>query len=249
MLEDPAGDDDGPGKYVYPTDPIYERASFDLRKLTVSPGKDTTEFRVRLGAKIKDPWRSKEWDGNGFSLQMIFVFLDTTPGQGRTEGVPGLNVQFDPKAAWDKVVILSPQPAKRIRSEINGKAASIAEDVVIPIKTRARGKEIIAVVSTKDLGGVPVAGWGYQVVVQSNEGYPASTDVLTRKINEYEGPHRFGGGSDYDCDPHVLDVLVAPAKGSDAEKVGQHTVLSAHTCDAEGKGKRAVLPMVVPAQR
>ena len=247
VLEDPAGDDDGPGKYVYPTDPVYARGSFDLRKVTVSPGGDTTEFKVRLGSKIKDPWRSKEWDGNGFSLQMVFVFLDTTPGKGRTEGIPGLNVSFDPKTAWDKVVILSPQPAKRIRSEISGKAPGLSADVVVPVKTRARGKDLVGVVTTKDLGGAPQATWGYQVVVQSNEGYPASTDVLTRKVNEYEGPHRFGGGNDYDCDPHALDMLVAPARGTDAEKAGQHKVLGAHTCDAEGKGVQAVLPMVVPA--
>jgi len=249
VLEDPSGDDNGPGAYVYPTDPVYERGSFDLRKVTISPDGATTEIKVRLGSKIKDPWRSKEWDGNGFSLQMVFLFLDTTPGKGRTEGVPGLNVSFDPKSAWDKVVILSPQPAKRIRSEIQGKAPGLAVDVVVPVKTRARGKELIAVVGTGDLGGTPLATWGYQVVVQSNEGYPGSTDVLTRKINEYEGPHRFGGGSDYDCDPHALDVLVAPAQGSDAEKAGQHRVLGAFTCDDEGKGKRAVLPMVVPANR
>ncbi len=249
VLEDPAGDDNGPGTFVYPTDPVYERGTFDLRKLTVKPGGDSTEFTVRMGRKVKDPWRSKEWDGNGFSLHMVFIFLDTTPGKGRTEGVPGLNVTFDPAAGWEKVVILSPQPPKRIRSEIQGKAAGLAADVVIPIKTRSRGKEIVGVVDTKDLGGAPTAQWGYQVVVQSNEGYPASTDVLTRKVNEYEGPHRFGGGNDYDCDPHALDVLVSPARGSDGEKAGQHKVLGAYKCDEEGKGTQAVLPMIVPAKR
>ena len=215
----------------------------------MSPRGDSTEFTVTLGHKIIDPWRSKDWDGNGFSLQMIFIFLDTIPGKGRTEGVPGLNVTFDPNAGWDKVVILSPQPAKRIRSEIAGKAPKLSADVVVPVKTRASGKAIVGVVDTKDLGGAPTAQWGYQVVVQSNEGYPASTDVLTRKVNEYEGPHRFGGGSDYDCDPHALDILVSPARGADDEKAGQHKVLGAHTCDEQGQGTRAVLPMIVPAKR
>ncbi len=251
VLEDPSGDDDGSGKVVYPTDAVYERGSFDLRKLTVDVDGDDTKLSIRLGTKVKDPWNSKEWDGNGFSVQMVFVFLDTDgkPGSGFDRGLPGLNVTFDPAGAWDRVVVLSPQPPKRIRSEIEQKAGEFAKAIVIPRKTRARGKEIFGLVKTADLGGKPTAGWGYQVVVQSNEGYPSPTDFLTRKVNEYEGPHRFGGGSDYDCDPHAIDILVAPAKGTDAEKAGQHEVLGAHVCKPDGSGTQAVLPMIVPARR
>jgi hypothetical protein len=40
--------------------------------------------------------------------------------------------------------------------------------------------------------------------------------LLTRKVNEYEGQHRFGGGNDGDCDAHVMDVLEsASAKQAD----------------------------------
>ncbi len=249
VLHDPSGDDRGPGGYVYPTDPIYEKGSFDLRKVTISSQGDQAEIRVRLGAKIKDPWRSKEWGGNGFSLQMVFLFVDSVPGQGHTAGIPGLNVTFDPKAGWDKVVIISPQPAKRLRSEAAGKAPAMAADVVIPRITRARGKDLVATVDLADLGSAPSPTWGYQAIVQSNEGYPGKGDLLTRKVNEYEGPHRFGGGHDGDCDPHVFDMLAPPARGEDAEKGTQRAILGAHTCDAEGAGERAVLPMVVPAQR
>ena len=49
--------------------------------------------------------------------------------------------------------------------------------------------------------------WKYQVFMQSNEGFPADDDLLTRRVNEFEGQHRFGGGTDYDCDPHVMDML------------------------------------------
>ena len=52
--------------------------------------------------------------------------------------------------------------------------------------------------------------------MQSNEGFPARTDLLTRKVNEYEGQHRFGGGTDTDCDPHVMDLLAGDAVGDAA---------------------------------
>ena len=68
-----------------------------------------------------------------------------------------------------------------------------------------------------ELGGGDPATWRYQVVVQSNEGFPEKTDLLTRKVNEFEGQHRFGGGTDFDCDPHVMDILGDPAQLADYE--------------------------------
>jgi hypothetical protein len=65
--------------------------------------------------------------------------------------------------------------------------------------------------------------------MQSNEGFPAKTDLLTRKVNEYEGQHRFGGGTDYDNDPHVIDILVPPGRGEADEAARQHTILGAYT--------------------
>jgi len=82
------------------------------------------------------------------------------------------------------------------------------------------------------LGEGDPATWGYQVIMQSNEGFPAGTDLLTRKVNEFEGQHRFGGGTDYDCDPHVMDIL------------GDHAWLK-YECNDDGSAKKlAVLEMV-----
>ncbi len=71
--------------------------------------------------------------------------------------------------------------------------------------------------SSDDLGGGDPASWGYQVVMQSNEGFPDKADLLTRKVNEFEGQHRFGGGTDYDCDPHVMDILAGAGTGDASE--------------------------------
>jgi len=86
--------------------------------------------------------------------------------------------------------------------------------------------------------------WGIQVVMQSNEGFPSGTDLLTRPVNEFEGAHRFGGGSDYNCDPHVLDMLAGAATGEDSEQSAQHTALGTFTCDDSGEGTIATIPMI-----
>ncbi len=242
VLEDPSGDDKGPGSYTYPTHSVYKPKSFDLRKLTVLDKGTNVEFRVEVGARIGDPWRSKEWDGNGFSLQFVQIYIDTTAGRGFTKPLPGLGAaRFAATQAWDKVVLISPQGKAKLSSELKYKARKMRADVIIPKSTRARGKKLIAVVNKRDLGGPPNKSWGLQAVVQSNEGFAKGRDILTRRVNEIRGEHRFGGGHDSDCDPHVIDIFAGAAKGEASEAKAQYETL-AYTCGS----KIATLPMVYP---
>ncbi|PIE17100.1 MAG: hypothetical protein CSA66_06760 [Proteobacteria bacterium] len=232
-FKDAKGDDNGPGSYTYPTDTVYTKGSFDLRKVALEDDGDEIEVTVEVGAKIKDPWDSKAWDGNGFSLQMVFIFLDTKAG-GHTKTIPGLNVDFAAGHEWDKVLIISPQGNTRVQSEINSKAKDLKGDIVLPLKVKARGKKLVASFPKDKVGGGVSKSWGYQVLMQSNEGFPDKTDLLTRKVNEYGGGHRFGGGCDYDWDPHVMDML------------GEQADLKAYTCKSKTDGKRAAIKMVKP---
>jgi carbohydrate-binding DOMON domain-containing protein len=232
-FKDPTGDDNGPGKYVYPTDPVYKPGSFDLTGLKISVKGDQVTFAADVASEIENPWSMP--DPANFSVQMIFVFVDNAKG-GFTKGVPGLNVQFAKDEGWDKVVVLSPQPAGRVKAEFRDKAADIAGAVVVPEETTAAGKTIQGTVPLAALGGDPKK-WAVQVVVQSNEGFPDKLDVLTRKVNEYEGQHRFGGGNDGDCDPHAIDVLAGKAAGDKSEVEEQHKMLS-HVCNDDGTAKQ-----------
>jgi len=251
-IADPKGDDKGTGKYTYPTDAVYKKGSFDITSFEVKEKGDEVEFLIGVNAKIEDPWNSKAWGGNGFSVQMAFIHIDRDhkPRSGHEAGLAGTNVKFAEESWWDKVIIVSAQGATRVNSEVDLKAKEVKGDVIVPIKTSARGKSLVALVKKSDLGGAPAKGWGYQVLMQSNEGFPAKTDLLTRKVNEYEGQHRFGGGTDYDCDPHVVDLLMAPGKGGNDEAEAQHKVLGAYSCGedpANAAGyKLAVVPMVYP---
>jgi len=244
---DPIGDDKGPGTYTYPTDAVYKPGAFDITEFEVVPGASQTEFRVTVRTRIEDPWDSPAWGGNGFSVQMAFIHIDTDhkKGSGVQDGLPGTNVRFAEDEAWDRVVIISPQGATRVNSEIGLKAAQWKDRIIVPKVTRASGKTLIAVVENAKLGGAPQTSWGYQVLMQSNEGFPAKTDLLTRKVNEFEGQHRFGGGSDYDNDPHVIDIIVPP--GGDAAKK-QYEILSKYKKDTKEPKPEdlAVVPMVYP---
>ena len=244
VFQDPIGDDDGPGKYLYPTDPVYKPGSFDLTELRVSETEGKVTFAVSVNSDLEDPWSMPA--PAAFSVQMAFIHIQTEKGGrgGFTKGLPGTNVQFVPEDAWNKVVILSPQPAGRVRAEAKQKAGDLAASIVVPAQTVGKGRTISATVDKKDLGEGDVARWGYQVVMESNEGFPDKTDLLTRKVNEYEGQHRFGGGNDGDCDPHVIDVLAGKAAGGKSEIEEQHRML-AYECNADGTAKKlATLKMV-----
>lgn len=233
VFDDPKGDDNGPGNYVYPTDGVYKPGSFDITKVTVKKNGDQAEFAVDVNSSLEDPWGM----GGGFSVQMIFIFIKNAPG-GHADSPPGLNVQFAPGSEWNKVVILSPQKKARVVGEAQQKAPKLAADIAVPNTTRGSSRTIKGSVPLSELGGDGnVDGWAYQVVMQSNEGFPAAGDLLTRKVNEYEGQHRFGGGNDGDCDPHAMDVLDGPgAKQSD---------MLAYTCGASGESvKPATLKMI-----
>jgi carbohydrate-binding DOMON domain-containing protein len=229
---DPTGDDNGPGKYTYPTDQVYKPGSFDLTKLSVTESGGNVDFAVDVNSALEDPWGM----GTGFAVQMVFIFIKTGPG-GHTDTPPGVNAQFAPGDEWNKMVVLSPQRKARVVSEANAKTGAMAKDIVVPNITRGSGRTIRGSVPLAELGGGNVETWGYQVVMQSNEGFPAGKDFLTRKVNEFEGQHRFGGGNDGDCDPHVMDVLDGPgAKQAD---------MLAYECGPDGKSvKMATLKMI-----
>jgi len=231
VFKDPTGDDKGPGNYTYPTDGVYKPGSFDITQFRAKASGGKLDVEVSVNANLEDPWRM----GGGFSVQMVFVFIDTKEG-GHTEGLPGLNIQFAPNSAWEKVIILSPQPAARVRNEVAQKAGALKGDVIVPARTRGSGRTLSAQVDLKEIGEGDPSKWGWQVVMQSNEGFPAGTDLLTRKVNEYEGQHRFGGGTDTDCDPHVMDIL----GDMDAQKAQL-----AYECNPDGTAKqKATLKMV-----
>lgn len=233
VFDDPKGDDKGPGTYTYPTDAVYKPGSFDLTKLSVSKSGSNVDFAVDVNSALEDPWSM----GTGFAVQMVFIFIKTGDG-GHADTPPGVNAKFAAGNEWNKVVVLSPQRKARVVGEATAKTGAMAKDIVVPNITRGSGRTIKGAVPLSELGGDGnVDGWGYQVVMQSNEGFPAGSDFLTRKVNEYEGQHRWGGGNDADCDPHVMDVL----EGPDAKQAD----MLAYECGPDGASvKTATLKMI-----
>ena len=233
VFDDPKGDDNGPGTYTYPTDAVYRPGSFDITRFEAKKSGDQVDFAVDVASNLEDPWGM----GVGFSVQMIFVFVKNMDG-GHADVPVGLNVQFAKGQEWNKLVILSPQKRARVLGEVAIKAAQFKSDILVPNITKGSNRTIRGSIPIADLGGDGnVDAWGYQVLMQSNEGFPDPDSLLARKVNEYEGQHRFGGGNDGNCDPHVMDILESPT-ASQKDQL-------AYTCGPNGESvKKATLQMM-----
>lgn len=241
-FKDPAGDDIGPGTYTYPTDSVYKKGSFDLLGFSMKASGERFNIDVQVNSTLEDPWKY----GVGFSTQMIFVFidLDNKKGSGFTDGIPGSNIKFFDEQAWDKCIIISPQTQSRIKTEIAAKAKNMASSIIVPVKTKGSGKTISTSIAMNEIGTGDPTKWGYQIVMLGNEGFPSGGDLLSRRVNEYGGQHKFGGGNDEDCDPNVLDLFAGKGIGSLDEVRLQRSMLAYQCPSGSRPGKTATLTMV-----
>ncbi|MDO9576427.1 MAG: glucodextranase DOMON-like domain-containing protein [Candidatus Cloacimonadales bacterium] len=224
-FQDPKGDDKGPGNYVYPTDPIYVAGSFDLIKAEIEDRGEEIDFKITFNAPVTFNW------GDFWDVQQLQVYLDFdhVAGSGHTETIPGTQVLVDAADAWEKVVFIDPHTVPKINGEIGLKAANLKNDIVLPTKIKPIGKSLKATVKKSDLGvamDADISTWGYGILMLSATGFPGDWLVLMRRVNEYEGQHRFGNGSDGAGDPNVMDMFVDNADGSDDEADIQYDMLN-----------------------
>jgi len=226
-MDDPAGDDYGPGTYVYPTHKAFVPGLFDLTHFKVSHDAEYVYFDATF-REVTNPWNAPE----GFSHQLINIYIDTTPGAGRTDTLrKGALVAFERRHAWDLFIkalgwggcrVFTAQDTAEARGISDGLSANVLAD----------GKTVRIAVP-KAIIGEPGKGWGYYVLVGSQDAFG---DDDFRPVMEKAGSWTFGGGTDLDIDPNVIDML-APARG----RSSQERLLGSYNAE---KGTLAVLTPV-----
>jgi carbohydrate-binding DOMON domain-containing protein len=103
-VDDPAGDDFGPGTYKYPTDKTFYpyKGLFDIIKFKII--RDMDEYVLFFTFKnITDPWEGKF----NFSLPLLELYIDNIKGGSVDLFKDGANVRLDPKYPWDKLIKIS----------------------------------------------------------------------------------------------------------------------------------------------
>jgi hypothetical protein len=250
-LEDPHGDDDGPGSYVYPSDNDYPRGCFDLERLEVRREADAVVFEVTLATAVRRPPQVRRTNAqqidleNGVYVQNVDIYIDTDgdPTTGITEAIPGRNVTLDGATPWDKAVVLTPLPFA-VRSMLSDWRPAFR--VLVPSNVTTRGATVVARVPVAELGE-PQRKWGYAVMI-TGALWEESFDAVGRLVGSYRKnaftmpvftvpEARIIGGADLsNYHPWVMDILTG-------EGQSQRRILSSYD---EKRERLAAVPMVYP---
>lgn len=214
-MNDPKGDDYGPGTYKYPIDSIFDpkKEHFDLVKFSLSAERNNYYFDMTF-PRVTNPWGSPE----GFSHTMVQIYISDDTGTGRIEPFKaGSNVLFDLSNPWrylikvvsfNKTAIYWSSDYDGFEGRSEGVAAGLRPD-----------KKTIRVTVPKSLLPGDPYQWKYYVLVGSQDG---SGPDNFRVVKAATGQYNFGGGTDTDYSPNVIDML-APA-GEQEAMLGSYSV-------------------------
>ncbi|MEM1833868.1 MAG: glucodextranase DOMON-like domain-containing protein [Thermosphaera sp.] len=214
-MDDPVGDDDGPGGYTYPSNPVFAPGVFDLTKFQVVDAGDKVVFTITFRNLGGNPWGGP----NGWSLQQVHVYIHTTLSGGRTDTY-GLNVNIAGKHAWHMALLVAPGWGTDA-VPLGEKTGIYYYDKELPT---AQGGEFKAYADTGNnriIVEVPktmlydvenIDKWIYVVAVTSHDGYAPSK---IRSFTVGGGEWAVGVPSDYALAvlngvlPYVLDLLAS----------------------------------------
>lgn len=215
-MEDPAGDDCGPGAYVYPTHKAFVRGLFDLTRFRVSYDPEYVYFDATF-QEITNPWNAPE----GFSHQLVNIYIDSERAAGRTDTLrEGARVSFHKKHGWDLFIkALGWGGCRAFTSRDTAEARGISDGLSASVL--ADGKTVRIAVP-RSVIGEPQRSWGYYVLIGSQDAFG---DDDFRPVMDKAGPWVFGGGSDLDVDPNVIDMLAQPrGRASQGRMLGSYSV-------------------------
>nr|WP_204989811.1 glucodextranase DOMON-like domain-containing protein [Sporohalobacter salinus] len=224
-MDDPVGDDYGPGTYVYPTSEQFApfEGVFDLMKFRVSEEDSNYIFRFKFDT-ITNPWHAPF----GFSHQLIQVYIDNQDSGATTVFKKGANIKFSEAAPWNKLIKITGWNVKIFDYQDD---PSQEIEPVAEVEARALQNEqtIQVQIPKKMIGDLNSAQ--YYVLIGSLDGF--SYDNY-RPVTKEVGEWKFGGGTDTQYNPNVLDVLVPEDKS-------QKEVLSKY--DSEEKRLATLYPV------
>jgi flagellar hook assembly protein FlgD len=198
VITDPAGDDYGPGTYLYPLDGVFTAGSYDITKFTVQEVGSKVRFAVEIAGEITDPWGS----GAGFSLQSIDIYIDKdgVAGSGSTSALERRNVEFSPASAWEYCVWSAPPFDDFQTHVVSATGSTYYSGVTVSVDQAA---DVVTVDVPKSIIGTPASTWRYVVLMLGQAGYdPGRVRPVARDVTQWG----FGGGDDGQWDANVIDL-------------------------------------------
>jgi glucoamylase len=227
-MTDPAGDDNGPGTYQYPTSSDFAGGSFDLTRYQVLSDGTYAYLRVTLSTLVPTFGVL-----DGAQLLDVYVHVPGATSTSTAAAFASRNYSIAPSGAWNQ------------RIEVQGFASPVwvnasGGTVGTPLVLPNGGDKTITVALPESAFGTPASGWGFSVVLTGQDGF--SSDQA-RAFTSTPGSFSFGvcasGGTAPVCSvdpntvPKAVDVIT-PAGVSQATELNPSL------------GPVAIQPAVVP---
>lgn len=205
-MDDPVGDDNGPGTYLYPTH--YQFAPYqgllDITNLKIEGTGERIRFQVRFG-ELTNPWNGPL----GFSHHLIQIYIDHRPGGGTAPLIPGAKVVFSPKASWDTLLKItgwgvyffdsSDQLKRDIEPYQDAEVQILADGKTIQIEL-----PIVEWTHFEDL-----YNGSYYLLVGAQDGFGPDN---YRQVKEEVSEWYFGGGDPSGYSSNVIDLITPSGK-------------------------------------
>lgn len=153
-LEDPAGDDHGPGGYRYPENKLLGEGSCDLRAVELRKADGGWVLEVSFARPLERGRMNLTRDRVGrVFLQVVDVYfrLDGAGPPPHRQALPGRRVTI--AGGWHKAVVLSPVPG--LLAEALARSSHLGADVYLPGRVRVSGRRLRARLPAGLLGPRP----------------------------------------------------------------------------------------------
>jgi len=241
-LDDPVGDDHGPGSYVYPTDGVFKKGVFDLTKFSVGEdSRGNLVFTFFIRGPIENVWNSP----NGLSVQALDVYIDVDhkPGSGRRMLLPGRNAAVSAKNAWDYAVWAEGWTPGVFKVDAKGNPQKM--DVPLKVLVNAAAHKVTLRVSRSAFGSGDPAKWGYAAAVLSQDGFPAPGVWRVRDIEKSAQQWRFGGAPADSNHTRIIDLAWSKGASPTQEEIlGRYKPSQEKDMDKLSPDDFAQLPML-----
>ncbi len=229
-VEDPSGDDHGPGSYVYPSDPVFKAGVFDVKEFSVATDEKNLIFKFTFNGPIPNPWGSP----NNLAVQTLDVYIDKDPGKGTGARLllPGRNAALSKGNGWDLALwaegwtpeVLAPDPSTLEPKQVSGVDWKIIVDPA--------AQSVTLRVPLTVFGEGDPTQWGYAAAVLSQDGYPSTGVWRVRDVNESAAQWKLGGAPADSNHTRIID-LVWPADGTPS----QEDMLGKYPTSTKGVGE------------
>jgi alpha-amylase/alpha-mannosidase (GH57 family) len=247
QVDDPVGDDYGPGTYTYPEDAVFQESVYDAVSFEVGYDHENLVLTFRFAAEIENPWGSPI----GLSLQTMDVYIDKDPGQGSGARLllPGRNAALMAGYGWEYVVwaegwnsqVLQANPDTLIPTPYS-EATSAMRIMVDPAQNA-----VVIRVPLSFLGEGNPEDWAYAAVVLGQEGYPSEGVWRVRDVEPNAAQWRFGGAPANSRNHTRIIDLILPVDGDyDQAAVLSDFLVSQAPIDSLGPDDFAQIPMLEP---